>query len=154
MTKVKITERGWPAHLCVAERCLFRRNTLLELGEERVVVSTVGAWDTTLEAETVLRGAVKVPSIYVKVGNKYFSQLRWDAFYETMVFKARKEGVIWEADTGQPLDYLDTHGEIGALGDLAANEMREAMVQRVAADMEAGTLKLGHDTPLEELADD
>jgi hypothetical protein len=40
---VKRTERGWIAHYICADRCRFRRNTLLECGNRRVIVSTIGA---------------------------------------------------------------------------------------------------------------
>lgn len=43
---VRITYRGWPGHYCSARYCIFRLNTLIEVGDVRVVVSTVGnAWD-------------------------------------------------------------------------------------------------------------
>ena len=40
--EVKRTERGYPGHFILSHRCVFTRNTLLEYGETRVIVSTVG----------------------------------------------------------------------------------------------------------------
>jgi len=76
MSDVKITERGWAGHFCAAGLCGFRRNTLIEAGQKRVVVSTVGN----------LRDDGKTREVGV------------GRYYETMAFHAKKEGVYWEAD--------------------------------------------------------
>ena len=72
--RVKRTERGWPGHHCCAARCMFHRNTLLEYGETRLVVSTVGNLRIDGELETV----------------------GLDRYYETMVFEATFVDRDWE----------------------------------------------------------
>lgn len=81
---VKRTERGWAGHFICAPSCMFRRNTLLEKGEERIVVSTVGAYRYKEKLETI--GA----------GGRY---------YETMAFKSKKEGPYFDADVSEQLSF-------------------------------------------------
>lgn len=63
---VKITERGWAGHFCLAHKCMFHRNTLLEKGDVKIVVSSVG----------------KLPT---KRGDQ-LEEIGCDRYYETMVF--------------------------------------------------------------------
>lgn len=79
---VNRTERGWAGHFICGKDCLFRRNTLLEHGDRRIVISTVGALFLNGKLETIGAGG---------------------RFYETMAFKAKKEGQYWEADVSEQI---------------------------------------------------
>lgn len=71
------TERGWPGHFIGAADCRFRRNTLLEYGDKKVVVSTVGDYIVNGEVWTV----------------------GLDRYYETMIFEAAQDDAgYWDAD--------------------------------------------------------
>jgi len=104
------TERGWAGHLCVSRDCLFRRNTLLEYGDVRVIVSTVGNYFPrhTSRLETIGSGR----------------------HYETYTFLAVLEGPYWEASG----DEIDSEGLLGGEpdSDLKADAMHERMVEKVS----------------------
>lgn len=127
---VKIIERGWPGHYILSDSCLFRRNTLLECGEERIVVSTVGN----------LRDSVNS-----------VRELGLDRFYETMAFQAIRNGDYWEADVAKEIA-LESPWSISNFdfsSDNAANDMHEAVVQELAEKLRSGQVRLA-DTHIEE----
>jgi hypothetical protein len=119
--KVKITERGWGGHFIGVLYCRFRRNTLVEVGDDRVVISTVGGYHINGQFETI--GA-------------------FGRYYETMAFPAIEEGAYIEADTSNELRF-DSEWQICAdsVDDLPydidnkANEMHEAVVKEFTASM-------------------
>jgi hypothetical protein len=125
---MKRTERGWPGHYCAARDCMFRRNTLLELGELRVVVSTVGLYR-----------------------NKYTNEIETiglDRHYETMAFAARKDGAYWEANVHKQISftspwqiYMDVQN-IPENQSTLANDMHENVVKEVTKAMKENTLKV------------
>ena len=81
--KVVRTEQGWAGHFCASSRCRFRRNTLLECGSRRVVVSTVGNyWPPPL------------PPDYENVAE----EIGCDRYYETMAFSYDPpDRIIWQS---------------------------------------------------------
>jgi len=118
--EVKRTERGWAGHFVGAHHCEFRRNTLLECGEERLVVSTIGAYTPKQDGK------------YAWV-NAY-------GFYETLVFKAGKEP-FWDADTTRQVLvegtwYID---KLRSFVDIEANNMHEAAVCKVTEHLREGS---------------
>lgn len=122
--KVKRTERGWAGHFIAANSCLFRRNTLLELGRKRIVVSTVGGMrNADGGLETIGAGG---------------------RFYETMAFAAHKSGPYWEANVTKQLSF-ESEWSICAessrllpLGvDNDANDMHELVVAEFVRKMES-----------------
>lgn len=109
--EIKVTERGWGAHLCVSEYCLFRRNTLLEKGRKKIVVSTVGNYRSPVDGRATEIGV--------------------DRYYETMVFEAKYEKPYWEADVEKELDFANkwSLSEIKHDSDKKANQMHENVVK-------------------------
>jgi hypothetical protein len=105
MNEVIRTERGWAGHFISASRCRFRRNTLLECGDKRIVVSTVGAMDNG-------------------------EQIGYNRYYETMAFWARKDGIYWDSDTAKQAPFKSRWyiGTLSGTSDAEANAMHEAVV--------------------------
>ena len=121
MDSVKITERGWAGHFICSGQCRFRRNTLIEYGDKKWVVSTVG---NQLNPQT--RKLMKIGA---------------DRWYETMAFEACDIGGYIEADVSKELNiesecglYATTKAELYEkypLVDNAANEMHENVVKEM-----------------------
>jgi len=111
--RVKRTERGWAGHFICGDRCLFRRNTLIECGGKKIVVSTVGNMRTEGEvAETI----------------------GCDRYYETMAFEAIWVDPYWEADVGRQLEFKSNWAlsEVEYETDLKADAMHEAVVKELS----------------------
>ena len=123
---VKRTERGWAGHFICAERCLFRRNTLLELGDVAIVVSTVGAM-RPLGRE---RGKPET------IGHC--------RYYETMAFHAHKDGAYVEADVMRGELSFDSPWMLDRWEDedidVQANNMHEAVVAEISERMVTGRM--------------
>jgi hypothetical protein len=116
MTK---TERGWAGHFICAHECRFRRNTLLEHKDKRIVVSTVGnLWSTALSKTEP-----------TEIGHQ--------RYYETMAFVATKQGPYWDADVTQHVDFDGSWSiaEIEEGSDQDANYMHETIVAQIEHTM-------------------
>ena len=118
--KVQRTERGWAAHFVCADDCKFRRNTLLECGEVKVVVSTVGA---------------------MYKGGK-LQEIGCDRHYETMAFYVdNSTGEYKDADVSREIWFdspwaMKWHKD--GYPDNKANEMHETVVKELTEKMERG----------------
>ncbi len=127
--KVKQKERGWAGHFCNAAYCRFRRNTLLEAGDTRIVVSTIGAYN---------------PS------GKKVAPIGPGRYYETMAFHARLVATgdssvprfpgYWDADVSREVefdaDWALPNDSFGA--DWLANGMHERVVAELKQKLAAG----------------
>jgi len=119
--EVKRTERGWPAHFICADSCLFRRNTLLECGKrKKIIVSTVGSMVRHDKPQRVGAGRN----------------------YETMVFKAEKDGPYWDVDVTKEIPFNSKWmiKGISFRTDQEANDMHEAVVNEIAGKLEKNLL--------------
>lgn len=120
MRSVSKTERGWAAHFVGRNECAYHRNTLLECGDVRVIVSTVGNWRPRNGRDYVLC--------------PISSERGQERHYETLTFLAVFEFGYWEIASGSGLD------RDGCLGgeldsDLKADAMHERMVDKVTKSL-------------------
>ena len=124
--RMKRTERGFAGHFIGSRSCNFRRNTLLESGDKRIVVSTVGNYRPNCDR----RGREDAVE---EIGHQ--------RYYETMAFHAKWIGSYWEANVTQEIDAeIDVPWAISVWeehSDRDADLMHEAYVAAVASWMKA-----------------
>lgn len=117
--EIKTTERGWAGHFCAADDCKFRRNTLVEYGDVKIVVSTIGVW--------FLMGKIE------KVGcNRY---------YETMAFHSCEKDTKYNDIDVEREVILDCKTQIDRFDedtDNEANEMHDNAVKWVCEQLKKG----------------
>jgi hypothetical protein len=115
MNEVIRTERGWAGHFISASRCRFRRNTLLECGEKRIVVSTVGAWENG-------------------------EPIGYNSYYETKAFHAHNDGIYWDADITKQVHFKSKWqvATLSETSDAEANEMHETVVAELTERLRKG----------------
>ena len=112
--KVKRTERGWGGHYICNSACLFRRNTLLEYGNIKVVISTVGN--------------MYLKDIYTKK-NELQEIGAFGRLYETMVFHSNNDKYN-DIDTSREF-YFESECALYVQDDIEANEMHENVVDEI-----------------------
>ena len=122
LKEVKRTERGWAGHFIAASQCYFRRNTLLECEEVKVVVSTIGAYHNSRDE---------------------YEQVGLNRDYETMAFYVDPAtGAYNDVDVERQI-YFESPWALeikkgDKFPDLKANEMHETVVQELTEKLEKG----------------
>jgi len=124
---VKRTERGWIGHFCCADQCLFRRNTLLEYNEIKIVVSTVGLlknyrFDENKNDKDISR----------------FTTIGINRHFETMAFHASNDKRYYDLDSSRQINF-DSPWAIAELdADDKANDMHEKVVEEITEKLLKG----------------
>jgi hypothetical protein len=112
---IKRTERGWAGHFICAERCLFRRNTLLEYKKIKIVVSTVGLLVIDEKVTTVGSGR----------------------YYETMAFHTDNKDKRWNDIDVQKQVNFESEWAIDEIdAEDKANDMHECVVAEISKKMQ------------------
>lgn len=124
INSVKRTERGWAGHFCVSDDCLYHRNTLLEYGDKKVVVSTVGRYRPNKNSRD-------------------FETLGLDRYFETMAFIGRElEPRYIDADVTQKVLFDSNWSLPQPDMENEADEMHEAVVAEITKDLINDTLRI------------
>lgn len=123
LKEVKRTERGWAGHFCCSDNCKFRRNTLLECGDVKIVVSTVGA-------------------MYNSKGN--LEEVGIGRHYETKIFHVDESTREYkDADTSREI-FVESRCSMkwhkDGYIDNEANDMHEAVVKEISDNLAKGYL--------------
>lgn len=113
---IKRTERGWPGHFICSDECKFSRNTLLENGKTKIIVSTVGRW---LSKYGVIQ------------------QIRPGAYFETMAFYARYDSGYWLCNVQMEVTF-ESPGLLNSVHVGKADFMHEKVVDEISLQLENG----------------
>jgi len=115
---IQRTERGWAGHFCGAHSCRFRRNTLVECEDTRIVVSTVGLFETSKSYG------------FMPIGD--------DRHFETKAFHAVFDGRYWDADFSREISFESPWCISDVDADDRANDQHEAVVWEISARLASG----------------
>ncbi len=126
--EVRRTERGWAGHFICADRCSFRRNTLLEFKKTKLVVSTVGVMAAS-------------PIRYSQDNKRRYEKIGLDRHYETMVFHSKKKDKKYnDADVSKQI-FFESNWFLEELDDNKANDMHESAVAELTKKLQKGELE-------------
>ena len=124
MKKAKVTYRGWPGHFICGERCVFHLNTLVELGEIRIVISTVGMMKNW-----------HAPNAF---NATEYEEIGCERYYETMSFAAIRRGEFYDADVHRQVQF-EAPWSYGSIADeWKANKGHWNVVNEIVDKMETG----------------
>jgi len=125
---VKRTERGWAGHFICAYDCLFRRNTLLEYKDTKIVVSTVG----------LMRNVLKGKGLGIE---EEFTELGYNRYYETIAFHSDpKDTRYHDIDVTRQVSFDSPWSIPEPDADDKANDMHEAAVEELTKKLESRKL--------------
>ena len=122
--EVKRTERGWAGHFCLAYRCEYHKNTLLEYNGMKVVVSTIGR----LRDDTI---------------SHTYKELGYGRYFETMAFIAKEDDKYNDADVTRQVSFDAKWCLPSPYMELEAEAMHEDVVMELSKRLVGGTLIFG-----------
>lgn len=142
MEQVKRTERGWCGHFIGGADCQYHRNTLLEYGDKKIVVSTIGRYVPERNRDFLNQFVCAVE--YKMFGNNiYFETVGADRYFETMAFGAyESEDGYWDANAGERVLFSSNWQLDRPDMEKEADEMHEAVVAEITQDLLNGTLTI------------
>lgn len=128
--KVKRTERGWSGHFIAADDCLYHRNTLLEYGEQKVVVSTIGRHIPIRQRQE-----------YWKSGKVKFDTVGHNRYFETKAFLA-DDSRYHDADVTKEIGFSANWELDKPDMEMEADTMHDAVCNEISEDLIKGTLTI------------
>ena len=137
MEEVKRTERGWAGHYICARDCLFRRNTLLEYGNKKWIVSTVGCQICRHD----LSPWYKMGDVMSIGSGRWYETMAFESFYDeyddadiTKEIQFKSDWGIWGISWEDVMEKYNQHP------DIAANEMHEKVVNELMEKIKNGNV--------------
>lgn len=118
------TERGWAGHFICADKCLFRRNTLLCYGDLKITISSVG-----LMVNSRMENGQEIIT---------FDTIGHERHFECMVFHAKEDCVYLDPDVSRQISTGLKWSIFGKDNEIKANEMHENTVSEITSLLLSG----------------